>query len=129
MSLQLSSNVRQNYRICHCVNKIEKCLTSLSIAKQIPHLLHMKIVSSAILIPSAPSQNVVYPADCSVPLHSLEHVRHIPNIRKKYTHSYTVYYIDFQNFLYYFFYLYISFHAYEPTSNDTKGFSWKDLPS
>ena len=29
MSLQLSSNVRQNYRICHCVNKIEKCLTSL----------------------------------------------------------------------------------------------------
>ena len=29
MSLQLSSNVRQNYRIYHCVNKIEKCLTSL----------------------------------------------------------------------------------------------------
>jgi hypothetical protein len=29
LSLQFSSNVRQNYRICHCVNKIEKCLTSL----------------------------------------------------------------------------------------------------
>ena len=28
----------------------------------------------------------------------------------------------------YFFYLYISFHAYESTSNDTNGFSWKDLP-
>jgi hypothetical protein len=40
-----------------------------------------------------------------------------------------VYYIDFQNFLYICFYLYISFHAYESTSNDTKGLSWKDLPS
>jgi hypothetical protein len=41
-------------------------------------------------------------------------------------------YIDFQNFLYTlynFFYLYISLHAYESTSNDTNGFSWKDLPS
>jgi hypothetical protein len=25
--------------------------------------------------------------------------------------------------------LHISFHAYESTSNDTNGFSWKDLPS
>jgi hypothetical protein len=31
--------------------------------------------------------------------------------------------------IYYMFYLYISFHAYTSTCNDTKGFSWKDLPS
>jgi hypothetical protein len=31
--------------------------------------------------------------------------------------------------IYYFCYLYISFHACESTSNDTKGFSWKGLPS
>jgi hypothetical protein len=31
--------------------------------------------------------------------------------------------------IYYFLYLYISFHAYKSTSNDTKGFNWKDLPS
>jgi hypothetical protein len=36
------------------------------------------------------------------------------------TISYTVYYIDFQNFFYVIlFYLYISFHAYESTSNDS----------
>jgi hypothetical protein len=29
-------------------------------------IIVMKIVGSAILIPSAPPQNVVYPADCSV---------------------------------------------------------------
>jgi hypothetical protein len=31
--------------------------------------------------------------------------------------------------IYFFFYLYISFQANESTSTDTKGYSWKDLPS
>jgi hypothetical protein len=43
-----------------------------------------------------------------------------------FSHSWS--YFDIQN-IYYFFYLYISFQTYKSTSNDTKGFSWKDLPS
>jgi hypothetical protein len=48
---------------------------------------------------------------------------------KSMPHAPVVYYMHFQNFLYInFFYLHSSFHAYNSTSNDTKGFSWKDLP-
>jgi hypothetical protein len=38
-------------------------------------------------------------------------------------------YLKSKFLIYNFFYLYISFHAYESTSNDTNGFRWKDLPS